>query len=91
MAPVTKSWTSALIGVARADGHLADVDATLVDLLPEYFTDGRHADKAGITLHHLLQMRSGLEWDEDTLDTGGYGAPEELLGRDIVNGCWASP
>lgn len=84
MASVTKSWTSALIGVARADGYLADLDATLADLLPEYFADGRHADKAGITLRHLLQMRSGLEWNEDTLDTGGYGTAEEILARDIV-------
>ncbi|MBP7691913.1 MAG: serine hydrolase [Anaerolineales bacterium] len=84
VASVTKSWTSAIIGRARADGHLADLEAPLSSLLPEYFTGGRHADKAGITLRHLLQMRSGLEWDEDTLDTGGYGTAEELLARDLV-------
>jgi CubicO group peptidase (beta-lactamase class C family) len=84
LASVTKSWTSAILGVAQSDGYLTDLDASLAELLPEYFAGGRHADKASITLRHLLQMRSGLEWDEDTLDTGGYGGPEELLARDVV-------
>jgi CubicO group peptidase (beta-lactamase class C family) len=84
LASVTKSWTSAILGVAQSDGYLTDLDASLAELLPDYFAGGRHADKASITLRHLLQMRSGLEWDEDTLDTGGYGRPEELLSRDIV-------
>jgi CubicO group peptidase (beta-lactamase class C family) len=72
------------VGVGQSDGYLTNLDATLAELLPEYFADGRHADKAGITLRHLLQMRSGLDWDEDTLDTGGYGQPEDLLARDVV-------
>jgi CubicO group peptidase (beta-lactamase class C family) len=84
LASVTKSWTSAIVGVAQADGYMTDLDASLAELLPDYFADGRHADKAGITVRHLLQMRSGLEWDEDTLDTGGYGEPDELLARDVV-------
>jgi CubicO group peptidase (beta-lactamase class C family) len=84
LASVTKSWTSAIVGVGQSAGYLTDLDTPLSELLPEYFADGRHADKASITLRHLLQMRSGLEWDEDTLDTGGYGQPEDLLGRDLV-------
>ena len=84
LASITKSWTSTIVGVGQSDGYLTDLDATLAELLPEYFVDGRHAEKAGITLRHLLQMRSGLEWDEDTLDTGGYGQPEDLLARDLV-------
>jgi CubicO group peptidase (beta-lactamase class C family) len=67
IASVTKSWTSALVGMARSEGKLADLDAPLPDLLPGYFAAGEHADKSEITLRHLLQMRSGIEYDEDAL------------------------
>ena len=29
-------------------------------------------------------MRSGITYDEDTLNTGGYGVGEELLGKDLA-------
>jgi CubicO group peptidase (beta-lactamase class C family) len=83
IASVTKSWTSALVGVARAEGKLSDLDATLPELLPERFATGNYEDKRTITLRHLLQMRSGLDFDEDTLNTGGYGG-EELLEGDLT-------
>jgi CubicO group peptidase (beta-lactamase class C family) len=84
IASVTKSWTSALVGIAQGQGHLTDLDATLPTLLPDYFSGDAHADKRDITLRHLLMMRSGIEYDDDTLNTGGYGSPEELLSRDLT-------
>jgi CubicO group peptidase (beta-lactamase class C family) len=84
VASVTKSWTSALVGIAQAQGLLTDLDATLPALLPDYFADDAHADKRDITLRHLLMMRSGVEYDDNTLNTGGYGSPEELLSRDLT-------
>lgn len=84
IASVTKSWTSALVGIAQAQGYLTDLDATLPTLLPDYFAGDAHADKRDITLRHLLMMRSGIEFDDPTLITGGYGSPEELLSRDLT-------
>ena len=55
---------SALFGIAQADGSIPDLDAKLGDALPDYFTGGQHDDKKDITLRHLLQMRSGIQFDE---------------------------
>jgi CubicO group peptidase (beta-lactamase class C family) len=80
IASVTKSWTSALVGLAREQGHLLDVDANLVELLPEYFEEGAHADKRTITLRHLLTMRSGIAFSQVVENEGGYGGEERLNG-----------
>ena len=59
----TKSFMSALVGIAIARGELPGVSATLGDLLA-----GRKiADpqKAAITLDNILTMRPGFEWEED--------------------------
>lgn len=77
---VTKSWTSALIGMARASGRLGQIDAALPDLLPDYFANGNHQDKAGITLEHLLTMRSGIDFDDEAMLTGEYGGIELMAG-----------
>lgn len=56
---VAKSFTSALIGLLVSDGRLALDEPAPV---PEWQdpADPRHA----ITLRNLLQMSSGLQWDE---------------------------
>jgi CubicO group peptidase (beta-lactamase class C family) len=84
IASVTKSWTSALVGIARGQGRLAELDAPLPELLPAYFAGDGHADKRAITLRHLLMMRSGIAFDEHTLNSGGYGDPAELLAGDLT-------
>ena len=53
-----KSFTSALVGIMAGDS-LIDIHAPLG--IPEWQADGRRA----ITLNHLLQMQSGLEWNEN--------------------------
>jgi CubicO group peptidase (beta-lactamase class C family) len=64
---VTKSFTSALIGLAQAEGKISNLDATLGAVLPDYFTGGQYEDKKGTTLRQLLMMRSGLDFDQDTV------------------------
>ena len=65
LASVTKSFTSALIGLAIDQGFLQDVNQKVFDFLPEY-ANLRTGEKDKITLEHLLTMTSGLEWDEST-------------------------
>jgi CubicO group peptidase (beta-lactamase class C family) len=84
IASVAKSWTSALVGVARAQGHLANLDATLPQLLPSYFAAGLHADKQAITLRHLLMMRSGIAFDQNALNSGEYGEDADLIAGDLT-------
>jgi CubicO group peptidase (beta-lactamase class C family) len=59
----TKSFMSALVGIAIARGDLPGTGATLGELLPHRnITD---PDKAAITLDNILTMRPGFEWEED--------------------------
>ena len=61
---VTKSFTSALVGIARADGAIADLDQAMLDYFPDY-SPAEKESKQTITLQHLLTMTSGLHWPED--------------------------
>jgi CubicO group peptidase (beta-lactamase class C family) len=67
LASVTKSFTSALVGMAQAEGIITDLDATLGGELLEHFGDLLRRDQRNISLRHLLQMRSGLAFDEEAL------------------------
>ncbi|NJM40194.1 MAG: serine hydrolase [Anaerolineae bacterium] len=84
LASVTKSFVSAVVGAARAQGKLTNLDAKLPELLPAYFADGNHADKTEITLRHLLMMRSGLQWSEYASNDGGYGDWDALIREDLT-------
>ncbi len=61
---VTKSYTSALVGIALDQGCLSSVDQKMVDFFPEFA--GRIDDprKEQITIRDLLQMRAGYPWEE---------------------------
>lgn len=64
LASVTKSITSALIGIALREGYLQSPDQKILDFFPELkgsITDPR---KEKITIRHLLQMRAGYPWEE---------------------------
>jgi CubicO group peptidase (beta-lactamase class C family) len=61
---VSKSFTSALVGIALDEGYLTSLDQKLMEFFPEYaskITDQRMYD---ITLKHLISMKAGFEWDE---------------------------
>jgi CubicO group peptidase (beta-lactamase class C family) len=61
---VTKSVLSLLVGIAIQTGDLEGIDASLGDLLPDFFTSSGDARKRAITIRDLLSMRSGLAWEE---------------------------
>ena len=63
LASVTKSFTSALVGIAIDQGFIGAVDDPVFAYFPEYahLQDGA---KGRLTLEHLLSMTSGLEWNE---------------------------
>ncbi len=61
---VTKSVTSALIGIALDTGALASLDQPVVAFFPEYVTPALDPRKREITIRHLLTMTSGLQWEE---------------------------
>jgi CubicO group peptidase (beta-lactamase class C family) len=69
MASVSKSVTSAIVGIAVQEGLLPDLEKKVLDYFPEY-ADILTGAKAGITLYHLLTMTSGLAFDENTYPYG---------------------
>ena len=71
----SKSFTSALIGIAIEEGLISGIDAKLSEYLPQA-TD---TDKADITLRHLLTHTGGFEWYEWG---GGYTNFFEWRGTD---------
>ena len=56
----TKSFTSALVGVALAQGQLSNLDQHLLDFFPEIAEQEQDPRKLAITLHHLLSFQTGF-------------------------------
>ncbi len=58
----TKSFISALVGIAIDDGLVRSVD----DPIDRYIPELRGTAWEGVTIQNLLEMESGVHWDEDT-------------------------
>lgn len=63
-ASVTKSYTSALTGIALREGNLTSVDQRMVAFFPEIDWQMQDPRKSLITIREMLQMRSGYPWEE---------------------------
>ena len=61
---VTKSVVSMLFGAAVKDGYIASIDDPVSDYLP-VFEGSPYAD---VSIKHILQMASGVAWNEDYAD-----------------------
>ena len=59
---VTKSFVSALIGIAIEEGKIKSVDDQVITYLPEMSDSGESIKK--LTIEDLLDMRSGLDFNE---------------------------
>ena len=82
----TKSFLSALVGVALAEGALSGLKVHAADSFPDYAALNPSAAKSSITLEDLLTMRSGLDFVEGDQTT--FGAPDparEMLKRSVVD------
>ena len=61
---VAKSLTSTLVGAAVKDGHIASLDDPVVCYLPAL----RGSAYDEVSVKQVLQMSSGVAWNEDYLD-----------------------
>jgi CubicO group peptidase (beta-lactamase class C family) len=87
MFSVTKSFTSALIGICLAKGYIDSIDMPVLDFFPQYKDSIENYDslKAKMTIRNLLTMTSGLKWDEWTTS---YNDPENDVIRLIQSNDW---
>ena len=79
----TKSFASALVGIAYDQGLLGEVSTPLRVFFPEYTDIDWSGARGRITLEHALTMSAGLEWDEGTYS---YLDP-----RNDASIMWANP
>lgn len=76
---VAKSFLSALMGILVADGTIASLDDPVTKYAPQ-LTGGAYD---GATIRNVLQMSSGVTFDEDYLD---YGSDINRMGRVLALG-----
>lgn len=83
---VTKSFTSALVGIALDKGYLDNVSQSVLSFFPDYDIVNSDERRERITIEDLLTMRSGLFWDESSAP---FSSPANgiyhLMNRDGVN------
>jgi len=65
---ISKSYISALVGLALEQGCLNSLDQPFLDFFPKYADQIEDPRKEEITIRHLLQMRSGYPWEESHPD-----------------------
>jgi len=63
----TKSFLSAMVGIALHDGLIDSLGEKIMDYFPEYVYDGMDPRFFDITIEHLLTMRMGIDKEENNL------------------------
>ena len=61
---MVKSITSSLVGAAIQDGHIGSID----DSVTQYVAKFKGSAYDGVSIRYLLQMASGVKWDETYTD-----------------------
>lgn len=61
---VVKSIAATLVGAAIKDGHIESIDDPVTQYLPQFVGTAYE----GVTVKHLLQMASGVQWNETYTD-----------------------
>jgi CubicO group peptidase (beta-lactamase class C family) len=75
---MAKTVVSILLGCAIQDGSIKSLDQPVGDFLPEY----KEGEFSKITLRHLVNMSSGIAFDEDYVNPLAYPA-EAYYGSDL--------
>lgn len=84
MQSVTKSVTSAALGIAIDDGLIEGVHVPVSQFFGDYQYDLSDPRKNAITLEDFLTMRSGIKWTTE----GGYGSTEHSTDALEKNDHW---
>jgi CubicO group peptidase (beta-lactamase class C family) len=63
-ASVTKSYTSALMGIALDNGYIESIDQKMLDFFPDIAGQITDPRKEQITIRDMLKMEAGYPWEE---------------------------
>jgi CubicO group peptidase (beta-lactamase class C family) len=80
----TKSFLSALVGIAIEEGYL-DLDDEALDFFPGRTIANDSPLKWEITVEDLLRMRSGLDWPESSVS---YSSHDNVLWQMMASRDW---
>jgi CubicO group peptidase (beta-lactamase class C family) len=64
MNSATKSMIGSLVAIAHEEGLIKSLDQPVLDFFPDRSFANTDARKNALTVQHLLDMTSGLKWDE---------------------------
>jgi CubicO group peptidase (beta-lactamase class C family) len=80
----TKSFLSALVGIAIEEGYL-DLDDKVLDFFPDRVVANDDPRKRAMMVEHLLLMRSGLDWPESSVP---YSSSDNILWQMMDSRDW---
>lgn len=89
MHSTTKTFTSALIGIAIHEGLIPNVNVKVMDYFQNSRIKNLTGDKERMTIENLLTMQSGLEYSEgndDYLYSISINSAEAILGKPMAGG-----
>ena len=76
---VSKSFTSALVGIAIREGFISSLDQKVLDFFPDYASSINDPRKYDLTLRHLISMKAGWDFQEELIDYIAYfSAPDRI-------------
>ena len=64
-ASVTKSYTSALVGITLDQSYMESIDQKMLDFFPDIAGQLTDPRKKQITIRNMLEMRAGYPWEEE--------------------------
>jgi CubicO group peptidase (beta-lactamase class C family) len=65
IASATKSFVSALVGIALRENYLSSLDQKMMDFFPEYINSNLDQQKYEISIRELIKMRAGYPQDSN--------------------------
>ena len=76
---VSKSIVGLAYGIALADGKVPPPEAKLYEQFPEYTDLASQPGRDRLTIHNVLSMTLGLQWDELSIPYGSPGNSEDAM------------
>ncbi len=76
---VSKSFISALVGIAVSEGHIRDINQPITDYVPRLKGSGYD----GVSIRDVMNMSSGIRFNEDY---GDFSSDIQRMGRTIAFG-----